>query len=218
MSSCKSSETASSIVARLSAPMAELRFLLDHGYRRAHALRFVGEHHQLVQRDRNVLERVVFSEEDAARRRARVIGPDAVGGRHITVDGYNVLMSLVCLSLGEPLFLADDGVVRDVAAGRSLCSLQAARRALDLLIPALSVKGTDNHTFDRALVQTADIDVDAAWMRTRLIKRLDSAVLAEYVICNTGAESIGTETVFTLQQAELSFRNAHSQKAGFAAH
>ncbi len=113
-------ESAQQILDRLKAPVLELRILLDFGYRRGHALRFVGEHHQLGEWDRNVLERVVFSQEAASRRRARLVGPGQLKGASVVVDGYNVLISLECLFAGEPLFLADDGVVRDVAARRGL--------------------------------------------------------------------------------------------------
>lgn len=111
-------ESARQILERLEAPSTELRFLLGRGYRRAHALRFVGEHHQLGERDRSVLERVVFADVEAARRRARLVAADRVRGRAVVVDGYNVLIGIDCLLAGEPLFLADDGVLRDVAAGR----------------------------------------------------------------------------------------------------
>jgi len=113
-------ETAQQILDRLEAPRQDLRFLLERGYRRAHALRFVGEHHQLTSADRNVLERVVFARDDAESRRARLVEASALRGQEVVIDGYNVLISTECIFDGAPLFLADDGVVRDIAARRGL--------------------------------------------------------------------------------------------------
>ena len=47
-------------------------------------------------------------------RRARLIQGEAAAGQELVIDGYNQLISLECLLLGDPLFLADDGVIRDV--------------------------------------------------------------------------------------------------------
>lgn len=120
------SESAQEIIDRLEAPILELRFLLERGYRRSHALRAVGEHHQLILHDLNVLERVVFPSSEARARRERLIPADAVSGRSLIIDGYNQLISLECLLASEPLFLADDGLVRDIAAIRGGYARNAA--------------------------------------------------------------------------------------------
>jgi len=113
-------ETAQQIVDRLDGAMLEMRFLLERGYGRAHVLRFVGEHHQLPEQDRNVLERVVFASAEAASRRARLVSESDLRGEAVVVDGHNVLIGLQCLEAGAPVFLCDDGVVRDVAGRRGL--------------------------------------------------------------------------------------------------
>lgn len=131
-------ETAQRLLERLQRPAEEMRFLLDRGYRRAHALRVVGEHHQLPARERNVLERVVFPADEADRRRRRLIEPAAARDQTIIVDGYNVLVGVDCLLTGAPLFLADDGLVRDIATRRGLRSMTRTRGALSRLVQTLA--------------------------------------------------------------------------------
>lgn len=108
-------DAASAIVGRLAAPMLELRFLLERGYRRSHALSVVSEHHQLPLADRNVLERSIFPEAEARARATRLVGRTALRGARVVLDGYNVIIGVECLLAGEPVFRCDDGLHRDVA-------------------------------------------------------------------------------------------------------
>jgi hypothetical protein len=68
--------------------------------------------------ERHVLERLVFAADEAERRRSHLVGAEALTGESLVVDGYNVLISLDCMLCNAPLFLCDDGVVRDIAARR----------------------------------------------------------------------------------------------------
>jgi hypothetical protein len=194
-------ESARQILERLEAPAVELRFLLSRGYRRAHALRFVGERHQLGDRDRNVLERVVFAADEAAGRRARLVGADRLRGRAVAVDGYNVLIGLECVLTGAPLFLADDGVVRDVAGTRVFTASTPAAVAERLCRPVgevLAAAGAASVEviFDRQISRSGEL---AAACRTvlaalglaaeaRTADRADRAVIeaaARAVVCSS---------------------------------
>jgi hypothetical protein len=118
--------------------MLELRFLLERGYRRPHALGFVSERHQLAVADRNVLERVIFASGEGMERAQRLVGLDVLQGAEVVVDGYNVVIGVECVLAGRPTFLCDDGLVRDVAAVRgrhapSPETREAVRRICHLL-------------------------------------------------------------------------------------
>jgi hypothetical protein len=94
----------------------DYRWLLARGYPAAAALKLVGDRHRLPRVERNALFRGAFDPVAAAARRRKLVDPDAVRGRPLAVDWYNVLITVETYLAGGTLFLADDGVVRDAAA------------------------------------------------------------------------------------------------------
>ncbi len=93
----------------------DLRFLLSRGYPRESALKFVGDHYQLHQRERDLLYRGVYPLDVASSRKRKMITPSALKGRRLVVDGYNVLITLESALKNKDLLLADDGFTRDVS-------------------------------------------------------------------------------------------------------
>jgi hypothetical protein len=94
----------------------EYRFLLAHGYAEKAALTLVGDRHRLSRLERNCLFRGTVVPERAATRRRKIVAPDAVRGRPLGVDWYNVQITVETYLAGGVLFLADDGITRDAAA------------------------------------------------------------------------------------------------------
>jgi len=98
--------------------------------------------------DRNVLERVVFTGEEARARRARLVPYDDVRGQPIVVDAYNQLIGLECLLAEAPLFLAEDGVVRDIAAVRGgFKRTPATDRSIELICRLFARLGVESVRF-----------------------------------------------------------------------
>ena len=62
---------------------------------------------------RFVLTRVVASSTVAASRKNKRISVGELGGRTVAIDGYNVLITVESLILGAPVYLCDDGFLRD---------------------------------------------------------------------------------------------------------
>jgi hypothetical protein len=94
----------------------EVRWLLDRGYPQESVLTFVGNHYRLSLMERNILARVVFPEKEAAELKRRKADPREMLGKRIGIDGYNVLITVEAIVAGKPVFLCDDGWVRDVSA------------------------------------------------------------------------------------------------------
>lgn len=94
----------------------DYRFLKDRGYPDRAALKLVGDHHRLAAVERNCLFRAVFARRDSRRRRRKLVGPEAVAGQSLGVDWYNVLITVESYLKGYPVFVADDGLVRDSSA------------------------------------------------------------------------------------------------------
>jgi len=60
-----------------------------------------------------VLRRTVVAGEVAQRRMAKAVGLSALAGKTVFVDGYNVLITVESLLGGFPVYLCDDGFLRD---------------------------------------------------------------------------------------------------------
>jgi hypothetical protein len=117
----------------------EVAWLLDRGYPRESAVRFVGDRHQLTARQRLALMRGVCSEADRRRRASREEGIDDVRDHRLLVDGLNVLITLEVALAGGPLLACADGAVRDLAGLRgSYRPVPQTGEALECIGAALS--------------------------------------------------------------------------------
>jgi hypothetical protein len=91
----------------------DYRYLKNRRYSDRAALKLVGDRWRLGTLQRNCLFRAVFAEEDCRLRRGKLVEPAAVRGRSLGVDWYNVLITVESYLKGFPVFLADDGLLRD---------------------------------------------------------------------------------------------------------
>lgn len=94
----------------------DLRFLLNRGYNRNSAVNFVANKYKLGIKDRNFLVRAVFSESEAKEHGKKRIDIKKIKGKKVTIDGYNVLITVESILKGREVILCDDGFVRDTSA------------------------------------------------------------------------------------------------------
>jgi len=92
---------------------ADLKFLLNRGYRKSSALKLVGDKYQLNKAERSILFRSALPDEEADLIRSKLVAVEQLEGRKLLVDGFNVLNTVEAMLRGEPLILCDDGVLRD---------------------------------------------------------------------------------------------------------
>ena len=106
-------EDTDSLIIKLSFPARDVRYLLERGYPKTSAIRFVGDHYRLEKNERNVLTRVIIPPSTAIARNKKRLTCKEVTGRKILVDGYNVLIAIESMLECHTLWLCDDGFVRD---------------------------------------------------------------------------------------------------------
>jgi hypothetical protein len=122
-------------VPTLRAAVADLCWLLDHGYASNSATELVGNRHNLASRQRMAVSRCACSREAVQRRQQLQLAPEAVRGRELWLDGYNVLTLLESALAGGVVLLGRDGCCRDIAG------IHRRYRKVNETVPGLRLVG-----------------------------------------------------------------------------
>ena len=93
--------------------LSDFRFLKDKKYPDRAALKLVGDRYRLSAAARNCLFRGVVSRKASSRRISALLKPEQLCCRPLGIDWFNVLITLESYLKGHPVFIADDGVLRD---------------------------------------------------------------------------------------------------------
>ena len=93
--------------------LSDFRFLKDKKYPDRAALKLVGDRYRLSAAARNCLFRGVVSRKASSRRISALLKPEQLCSRPLGIDWFNVLITLESYLKGHPVFIADDGVLRD---------------------------------------------------------------------------------------------------------
>ncbi len=117
----------------------DLRYLLNRGYHKGPALNFLANRWQLTSLEREILTRAVFTKEEALSRKKKRCSIKALKGRSLAVDGHNVLITVESALRDLPVFVGDDGFVRDASRlSRKFKKTAQTREALKALKRALA--------------------------------------------------------------------------------
>jgi len=90
----------------------DLYLLLNKGYPKSYALRFVGDHYGLKNEKRYILSRTVFSKSYIEDTKRKKINLKDIKGESLFIDGYNVIITTESVLIGE-VFVSMDGLLRD---------------------------------------------------------------------------------------------------------
>ncbi|MBD3387769.1 MAG: DUF434 domain-containing protein [Candidatus Altiarchaeales archaeon] len=117
----------------------ELKFLLDRGYNRESALRFVSNHYELPKKARNRILREIFSEAEIQETASKLYPINSISGNQMVVDGFNVLITVEEGMCGGDVFRCHDGLLRDNAMAFSNYRISSdTNRAADAVLAVLS--------------------------------------------------------------------------------
>lgn len=112
--------------------------MLSRSYPQKTALKLVGDKFMLPRVMRQVLYRGISATKLAARRKARI--GEAAPGDLILVDTYNVLFTVNNYLLGRPLFLSNDGILRDAGEMRGrIVNKPVFSRSVCLMLDVLNL-------------------------------------------------------------------------------
>lgn len=101
----------------------EVCFLLNRGYSVKNATTFVGNHHQLSERQRLAIARAVSAENSIRLRKGKELSDKDIDGKTLYIDGFNTIITLEIAYSGSLLLSCMDGTIRDLAGLRGTYSL-----------------------------------------------------------------------------------------------
>lgn len=112
----------------------DLNWLLNRGYPGTAAQKLVGDRYQLAARQRTAVARCACSDVAMNRRQRRQAPCDALVGRPLLLDGYNVLTTVEAALADGVILAARDGTLRDMASMHgSFRRVTETRPALELI-------------------------------------------------------------------------------------
>lgn len=120
---------------RLREAVADFSMLLTKGYADKSALKLVGDHFSLTQRQRLAVMRSSCSNQHLESRLGRRVPIEALPGQPIAIDGYNLLITVEAAMSGGLIFQGRDGCFRDLA------SIHGTYRRVEETIPAVRLIG-----------------------------------------------------------------------------
>jgi hypothetical protein len=94
----------------------DYRWLLDKHYPQRSSIHLVGDRYKLTGAERSILYRGVGDSNSAKNRSAKIT--TELSAKIIAVDCYNVLFTLMNYLMGKPVYISDDGFIRDAGEGR----------------------------------------------------------------------------------------------------
>ncbi len=113
----------------------ELAALAYSGYPERPSFSLVSAKYSLSDKDLFALKKVVRWPEEAISSSIKRIPPEMAKGKEIRVDGYNVLGTIQAFIEKEPIFLSNDGFVRDItSAYKSFHQRKISDKAIELLL------------------------------------------------------------------------------------
>jgi hypothetical protein len=121
---------------RLRAAVADFSLLLTKGYAGTSALKLVGDHFSLTQRQRLAVMRAACSDQQRQSRLERRVPVESLPGRPLAIDGYNLLITTEAALSGALIFQGRDGCCRDLA------SIHGTYRKVEETIPAVTLIGS----------------------------------------------------------------------------
>ena len=122
-------------IAELKIAQEEIQWLLDRGYKIKQIIEFTGNHYLLSSRARTALQRTTSSTADYEKRKKTMLPFECAKDGCLSIDGFNLIITLEVAMSGSPILLGKDGVYRDLAG------LRGTYRLIDKTDAALNLIG-----------------------------------------------------------------------------
>ncbi|MGZ4995636.1 MAG: DUF434 domain-containing protein [Methylobacter sp.] len=130
---------------RLHDAVYEFCWLLNRGYARHSVIQLVGDHHQLVKRQRLAISRAACSNANRELRKTTCLAIEQIKDRQLVIDGFNLIISVETAMAGGLLLRCCDGCIRDIASIHGTYRLvHETRQAIELIGHVLQAFSPEN--------------------------------------------------------------------------
>jgi hypothetical protein len=184
----------------LRAAVHDLSWLRTRDYGDTSSIKIVGDRYQLTRRQRDAVARSACSDPERAHRLVRRRELEALAGRHIHIDGFNVLISVEGLLGGAYLFVGRDCAVRDVNPVRGTYriveetgpAIRAVRRAVQACWGSGVTWWLDAHVSNvgRLKERLAELAPPALAWKIRLHDQVDDALISSDSLVATSDSAV----------------------------
>ncbi|HEV8430859.1 MAG TPA: DUF434 domain-containing protein [Pyrinomonadaceae bacterium] len=188
-------------LSKLRHAVSDLCWLLSRGYKMTSALKLVGDRHGLRERQRVAVSRSACSDQDRQRRKDHCVGAEQLKDQRLTVDGFNLIITIEAALSGGPLLIGVDDCIRDLSSVHgSYRSVDETDRAIAMIGDALERLGPSSvhwlldrpvSNSGRLAAKIADLAAHAKWSWTvETVFNPDAAIVASPSIAITSDSSI----------------------------
>lgn len=139
----------------------EYLWILSRGYPQRQALKLVGDKFMLSREQRQILYRGVVAEDTARSRRGKI--GTVKKGDLVLIDTYNVLFTVNNYLLGKPVFLSNDGMLRDAGEMRGrIINKPQFTRSVSLMLEAMQMwpEATYIHYLDEPVSHSGRLSIE----------------------------------------------------------
>jgi len=109
-----SGEVAVESIGEICDAVIDYKYLLNRGYSVKSSIQIVTARYQLNKLQYAVLYRCIHPDSEAYSIRGKIVSVKDVEEAYLLVDGYNVLITVDSGIVGEPVFIGDDMLLRDI--------------------------------------------------------------------------------------------------------
>lgn len=120
--------------------VSEIRYLLERGYPKQSAITYVCNHHRLDIEFRHIFTRILYTRNTITSRKAKTVSCGDINNNEVWIDGYNIIIGVESALRGDPVYLCDDGFLRDTrGVFRNFHSSDDTEQALYELLSVLAL-------------------------------------------------------------------------------
>ena len=186
---------------KLQQAVADLCWLLSGGYNVTSSLKLVGDRYGLRERQRLAVSRCACSDQDRQRRKEHCVAVEEIRDQPVTIDGFNLIITVEAALSGGPLLVGVDDCIRDLSSVHgSYRSVEETDRAISLIGIALQQLAPSHVLWfldrpvsnsGRLASKLTDLAARNSWpWQVEVVFNPDAAIIASSAIAITSDSSI----------------------------
>lgn len=193
---------------RFIAAARDYRYLLERNYPQRGIIKLIGDRYALSGTERTMLYRGITTQENCINRKKKIALVREVKGSGLSIDGYNVMLTIGNYLNGNTVFIGNDRLLRDAAEmhGKVFRKELMGRVVKLLLDDLLYLKISPALVFfDRPVSKSGELclKVSRAMQETGIPGHAETAESADYMLKHARQGYIATSDSSIIDQSPL---------------